>query len=107
MNDTVCLTQSTTSSFTCAIDRGSLPITSAGWDILVGGGFYISVLGRRRHMVNPILNNDIITDTLTITDVSVNDNGAQYRCEPELSNVTSVPVTLTVLGETICAYVCI
>ena len=100
MNDTVCLTQSTTASFTCVIDRGSLPLTIAGWRILIRG-FYISVHGRRRHMFNSVINNDIITDTLTVTDVSVNDNGAQYRCEPDIGNVTSITVTLTVLGETI------
>ena len=118
MNDTVCLTQSTTASFTCAFDRGSLPLTSAGWRILIRG-FYISVHGRHRHMANPIINNDIITDTLTITDVSVNDNGAQYRCQPDIGNVTSITVTLTVLGKIImwismyivnvfmCTYICI
>ena len=48
-------------------------------------------------MTNATTMGDIITDTLTVTDVSVNDNGAQYRCEP-LSNVISDVVTITLLG---------
>ena len=112
MDETVCFTQSTTASFTCVVDRGSTRITNAGWRIL-DGEHYTSVVGRSRHMVNPIRNGDIITDTLTITDVSINDNGAQYRCQPDIGNVTSITVTLTVLGETIIcmhiyvAHVCI
>ena len=96
MNDTVCLTQSTTASFTCVVDRGGVGITSAQWHILVGE-YYLSIGGRPHHMSNPTRNGDIITDTLTITDVSMNDDGALYRCEPDIS-VISMLVTLTVLG---------
>ena len=99
MNDTVCLTQSTTASFTCVVDRGVVPITTAGWKIL-DGGIYLSVIGRPHHMVDSIVNNNILTDTLTVTDVSVNDNGALYQCEP-FGNATSDVVTITVLGEII------
>ena len=118
MDETVCFTQSTTASFTCVVDRGSTRITNAGWRIL-DGEHYTSVVGRSRHMVNPIRNGDVITDTLTITGVSINDNGAQYRCQPDIGNVTSITVTLTVLGKTImcismyivnvfmCTYICI
>ena len=99
LDDTVCLTQSTTASFTCVVDRGGVDIFNAGWNILIGSE-YRPVVGRPGHMVNPSINNDIITDTLTVTNVSVNNNNAQYRCEPEASNVTTMTVTLTVLGET-------
>ena len=97
MNTTVCLTQSTTASFTCVVDRGSLTITSAGWEIYLNGRLYATVTGRDRHMTNATTMGDTLTDTLTVTDVSVNDNGAQYRCEP-LRNVISNAVTITVLG---------
>ena len=97
MNDTVCLTQSTTASFTCVVDTGGLGITSAGWEISVSGGLYASVSGRDRHITDNSINGDIITDTLTVTNVSLSDNGAQYRCEP-LSDVTSDVVSITVLG---------
>ena len=97
INNTVCLTQSTTASFTCVVDRGGVGITSAHWHILAGGE-YIPVGGRPRHMANPTRNGDILTDTLTVTNVSVNDNGAQYRCEP-FGDVISMPVTITTLGE--------
>ena len=99
MDVTVCLTQSTTASFTCVIDRGGVDIFSAGWQILTGGQ-YQSVIGRPRHMVNPTREGDIITDTLIVTDVSVNDNGALYQCQPGVG-VTSRSVTITVLGEII------
>ena len=99
MNVTVCLTQSTTATFTCVVDRGGVPITNAAWHILAGGR-YLSVSGRSRHMIDHSRNGDIITDTLTVTDVSVNDNGALYRCEPDVGE-TSRSVTITVLGEII------
>ena len=95
-DDTVCLTQSATATFTCVVDRGGVGITSAGWNIL-DGGVYVHIGGRPRHMDSPTRNGDIITDTLTVTNVSVDDNGALYRCEP-LSDVISMPVTITVLG---------
>ena len=100
MDDTVCLTQSTTASFTCVVDRRGVPITTANWHIL-DGGRYFSVTGRDRHMVNPIINNDIITDTLTVSNLSVDDNGTQYRCQPD-DGIISMSATLTVLG--MCSY---
>ena len=96
-NVTVCLTESTTATFTCVVDRGGIGITNAGWHILDGGAF-ISTLGRDRHMNNPSVAGDTVTDTLIVTNVSVNDNGALYQCEP-LGNVFSNNATLTVLGK--------
>ena len=101
MNVTVCLTQSTTASFTCVVDRGGIPISSAQWQIHVGGGVYISVTGMARHMFNSTFNGDILTDTLIVTNVSVNDNGAQYRCQAS-SNAFSDVATLTVPGMYVC-----
>ena len=106
MNVTVCLTQSATATFTCVVDTGGEDIFNAQWHILTRGQ-YQSVVGRPRHMVNPVTIGDIINDTLTVTNVSVNDNGAQYRCEP-VTGVNSMTVTITVLGEVViylsCAY---
>ena len=109
MNVTVCLTQSTTATFTCVVeDRGSLGIAIAGWHIRVGG-IYVSIppTGRDRHMTNATINGDIITDTLTVTNVSGDDNGVQYQCQPS-GSVPSMTVTITVLGEVViclsCAY---
>ena len=96
-NVTVCLTESTTATFTCVVDRGDTGITTANWQILDGGTF-IPVFGRDRHMNDPSITGDTLTDTLTVTDVSVNDNGALYRCRP-LGNVFSNNATLTVIGE--------
>ena len=103
MDVTVCLTQSTTASFTCVIDRGGVGITTARWEILDGGEF-LSVVGRDHHMVDPNRNGDILTDTLTVTNVSVNDNGALYRCEPR-DNVVSMNATITVVGECIYLFI--
>ena len=108
MNVTVCLTQSTTATFTCVVDRGGVNIFNAGWHILEGG-IYISIPPNRRprHMTNDTINGDIITDTLTVTNVSVDDNGAQYRCQPS-GGEPSMNVTITVSGEIVicisCAY---
>ena len=97
INATVCLTESTTATFTCVVDGGGTGITSAGWDILFRGTF-ISISGRDHHMSDSSVTGDTVTDTLTVTNVSVNDNGALYRCEP-FGNVFSNIATLTVLGE--------
>ena len=120
MNVTVCLSQTTTVNFTCVVDVGMADITSAGWQIMIGG-MYVPVVGRAHHMVDPrisVVNGDtIITDTLTVTDVSLSDNGTKYRCEPfsnYIYNVISDVVTLTVIGTLLgllqtfmCAYVII
>ena len=104
MNVTVCLSQSTTANFTCVVDAGMTGITSAGWRILVEG-FYVTVVGRARHMLDPrtSLTNfgTILTETLTVTDVSVSDNGAKYRCRP-VDNVISDVVTLIVIYRYVC-----
>ena len=100
MNVTVCLSQSTTANFTCVVDGGNINITSGGWQILTGG-IYITVIGRDRHMLDPrtSLTNrgTIVTDTLIVTNVSLSDNGAKYRCRP-VDDLISDVVTLTVIG---------
>ena len=100
MNVTVCLSQSTTANFTCVVDAGSTGIATAGWQILTGG-FYISVVGRARHMLDTRTSSTntgtIVTETLTVTDVSLSDNGAMYRCRPR-DDVIGDVVTLTVIG---------
>ena len=97
MNDTVCFTQSRTASFTCVVDRRGIGgIINAGWQIL-DDGVYRSVFQRPRHMSNSMRNRNIITDTLTVTNVSVDDNGAQYRCQP-VGGVTSMTAIINVLG---------
>ena len=100
MNVTVCLSQATTANFTCVVVAGSTPITSVGWQILTGG-FYVTVIGRSRHMLDPRISitnsGTTITETLTVTNVSLSDNGAKYRCRP-LDDVVSDVVTLTVIG---------
>ena len=108
MNVTVCLTQSTTATFTCMVeDIGGLGIATAGWHIRVGGVYvFIPPTGRDRHMTNSIRDGDIITDTLTVTNVSVDDNGAQYRCQPS-GGVPSMTVTITVLGEVVTCISCV
>ena len=100
MNVTVCLSQNITANFTCVVDVGSRSISSAGWQLL-DEDVYISVVGRPRHLLDPrsdtVNTRTIVTETLTITDVSVSDNGAKYRCVP-FPGVISDVVTLTVFG---------
>ena len=102
MNVTVCLTQSTIATFICEVDTGGLNIGNAGWRIL-DEGRYLLADGLPRHMSNRNMNGNILTDTLTVINVSVNDNGAQYQCEPDdgVNRLMSIPATLTVLGEII------
>ena len=114
MNVTVCLSQTTTANFTCVVDAGSTLITSVGWQVLAGG-MYVLVVGRARHMLDPRTSSTnrgtIVTETLTVTDVSLSDNGTKYRCEP-VRDVISDVVTLTVIGMNffitcIYIYVCV
>lgn len=88
MNVTVCLTQTTTATFTCVVDGGA-GIANVEW----------RTLGRRatRIAYHTITHGDRITGVLTAYGVSVNNNGSQYRCQPH-SNVISDAATLTVLG---------
>ena len=100
MNVTVCLTQSTTATFTCVVDRRGVGIFTAGWHIL-DRGVYVPVTNRPRHMTNASVTIDgIITDTLTVTNVSVEDNGTLYQCQP-VGGMPSITVTITVLGEVV------
>ena len=110
MNVTVCLTQSRTATFTCAVDRSGYGIHIAGWCKLEWGMCVrIPKNLRPRHMTSSFINGDILTDTLTVTNVSMDDNKALYRCEP-VASVTSysMTVSITVLGEVViclsCAY---
>ena len=108
MNVTVCLTQSRTATFTCALNRGGYGIYVGGWcEVAHGWCLIIPPNSRPRHMTNSSINGDILTDTLTVTNVSMDDNKALYRCQPMVS-VTSMTVSLTVLGEVViclsCAY---
>ena len=100
MNVTVCLSQTTTANFTCVVDVRSTGITSVGWQIL-DGGFYVHVVGRARHMLDIRTSSTnagtIVTETLIVTDVSLSDNGAKYRCRP-VDDVISDVVTLIVIG---------
>ena len=108
MNITVCLTQNTTASFICVVDRGGEGIFTAGWHILTGGQYLlVPDSGRPRHMVSRSVDEDTdtITDTLTVTNLSVSDNGALYRCQPT-RDVASVNVTITVLGMYLHNYMC-
>ena len=99
-NVKVCLSQTTTANFICGVNAVGILITSVGWEIL-DGGIYKTVVGRSRHTVNRkqvTINTDTtITGTLTVTNVSLSDNGTKYRCRP-FSNVISDVVTLTVIG---------
>ena len=119
-NVIVCLSQTTTANFTCVVNAGSIGITSVGWNILVEE-IYVSVVGRPRHMVDirtSVVNTDtVITETLTVTDVSLSDNGTKYRCQP-FGDMISDVVTLTVIGKVVislstyaytyvqCRYIC-
>ena len=92
--------------FTCIINRGNNgSINSIRWYISVGGGDFELVDGRPQHMVgNSITSMSIITGGLTVTNVTVNDNGTQYRCQPNNSNLISNVATLTVLGKIMHVY---
>ena len=101
MNETLCLTQSRTVMFSCAANRNGANITTIDWSVSVGGEFQ-SVQGRSQYVIeNSIFSIlDMITGALIVNNVSENDNGNQYRCEPTPTEINNV-ATLTVIGEII------
>ena len=54
---------------------------------------------------NGITSNTIIAGELTVTEVTVNDNGTRYRCQPNNSTLISSVATLTVLRKFVCLYI--
>ena len=85
--------------FTCILTGPSITtgdITTAGWQ-RKGSNFFLSVSGRHRHIINPTITNDTLTDTLTVTNVSHEDDGVPYRCMVT-NRLTSSDVWITVIG---------
>jgi len=75
-----------------------MSVTDVTWFILVNGTL-ISTNGRPRHSDETLPSGgNMVTSTLRISTVSMNDNGAQYQCSPT-AGVVSDPAFITVLGE--------
>ena len=100
MNVTVCTTVRTTAVFTCVIETSNSRITRVTWNIMTDDLGLIGVEGTERHMTSSNKSGNIINGTLTITSVSLSDNGAQYQCQVT-DTIRSNIVTLTVLGQII------
>jgi len=99
MNMTLCLTLQGTANFECVVDTMGAPVTDVTWFIL-DGGLLLSTNGRPRHSGDTFSVGNITTGRLRVTNVTMNDNGAQYQCSPAVG-VFSKPAFLTVLGEII------
>ena len=95
---TVCRTQRAEVQFICVVNLNGVNITAVQWQILVEGDFQ-SVQGMPRHMTENAMAADVITGTLEVTDVIMNDNGNRYRCSPTQTTMSGI-ATLTVLGKT-------
>ena len=100
MNVTVCTTARTIAVFTCIVETSSSLITTVTWNMMIDDIGLVGVERRERHMTNSNKSGNVINGTLTISGISVNDNGAQYQCEVT-SSIRSNVVTLTVLGQII------
>ena len=85
--------------FTCVLTGTSIikeDITAAGWQIK-RSSFFLSVSGRHRHIISTTVNNDTLIGTLTVTNVSREDDGVPYRCMVT-NRLTSNNVSITVIG---------
>jgi len=101
MNITLCVPQSDTAIFTCVVDPMGSFLTEVPWVIRNDNGALVSTGGRSRHSDSvDALPNGNITGRLRVINVTMNDNGAEYRCLPAVG-VVSDPAFLTVLGEII------
>ena len=94
----LCLTQSTIAEFECAV-RNTSGIPSIGWEVQFRDRNIQSVEGPR-YMTNNSTAGSTTVAVLTITDVSVNDNGTQYRCVINNNMYTNFAI-LTVPGKII------
>jgi len=76
-----------------------LPITSVTW-LILDGGVLNSTNDKPHHSGETLTSGNMTTGRLRVTNVLMNDNGAQYQCSPAVG-VVSDPAFLTVLGEII------
>ena len=88
--------------FSCVISGPGVArnfITTAEWQImLIDLGGFVSVLNRDRHVTHQMIRNDTLTVTLVISNVSINDDGALYRCMVTES-VISASVSIFLSGK--------
>jgi len=98
MNMTLCLTQRNIAEFTCVVNTMGSPIFHISW--IIWDGCFFPTSGRPHHSDLSDRSGNITNSTLRVINVTMNDNGAEYRCEPE-SLVVSNSAFLTVLGEII------
>jgi len=99
MNMTLCLTQKSTADLECVVDTMGLPVDNVRW-FRLDSGILLEVGGRPRHNDETLINGNIRTGKLRVLNVTMNDNGAQYRCQAAVG-VVSEPAFLTVLGKII------
>jgi len=96
VNQSVC--EGGTVNFTCVVMFPSGTLTGAAWftnnDFIAGlpGHTIIDDVDGRSAPAN-------VTNVLTITDVSISNNGTDYVCVQKLNTVMSNAVFLTVFGE--------
>jgi len=97
---TLCLIQTKTVTFTCVVDTMNRTIPGITW-FRMDDGVFVTTDGIPGH-TNGILsdNNNMVTGRLRVTNVTMNDNGAEYQCSP-VRGVDSNSAFLTVLGEII------
>ena len=101
-NQSVC--EGGTVNFTCVVMFTSISPNFATW--LTDGG-YTSVIALSDHsQTDDIYNRSApanVTNVLTVTNVSISDNGRDYYCQ---QGERSDPAILTVFGELMKCYVC-
>lgn len=97
-NVTVCIGGE--AEFTCVLTGPSITtedITTAGWQ-RKGSNYFLPVSGRKRHITIPTTIDDTLNDTLIVSNVSRDDDGALYRCMVT-DRLTSNIVAITVTGR--------
>jgi len=67
--------------FTCTVMFMTKQNTSVGWLILIMDGGYAYVFNRDCHMLTGN-NGAILIENLTISNITIADNGTLYRCNP-------------------------
>ncbi|XP_065910485.1 uncharacterized protein [Dysidea avara] len=92
----VCVGENAT--FTCTVNgQQREDITSVVWEIMNMNGDFVSVANRDCHILTKTMNsNGDLTENLTIVNVTMSDNGVQYRCNPIDNHLFSNNVSLIV-----------
>ena len=94
--------------FTCVVDKNGVSINNAGWQRFSQNYGFLSISFLPFHTSNVLVSGDTLTDRLTVTNLTYNNNEDIYRCRIT-DDVVSDMAYLIVAGSycITCSIVCV